>query len=122
MDDVINVSGHRLGTAEIEDALVRPHTHSHTHTHTHTHSHTHTQTAALSQTEYLLLWSCLVLQDEHPAVPETAVVGFPHDIKGEGELNSHHPLLLPTLMFIWKHVEPSSDRQSGGTFKIKAQR
>ncbi|KAM8738795.1 acetyl-coenzyme A synthetase 2-like, mitochondrial [Acanthopagrus schlegelii] len=42
MDDVINVSGHRLGTAEIEDAL-----------------------------------------DEHPAVPETAVVGFPHDIKGE---------------------------------------
>lgn len=42
MDDVINVSGHRLGTAEIEDAL-----------------------------------------DEHPAVPETAVIGFPHDIKGE---------------------------------------
>ena len=25
MDDVINISGHRLGTAEIEDALVRPH-------------------------------------------------------------------------------------------------
>lgn len=42
VDDVINVSGHRLGTAEIEDAL-----------------------------------------DEHPAVPETAVIGFPHDIKGE---------------------------------------
>ncbi|XP_075939571.1 acetyl-coenzyme A synthetase 2-like, mitochondrial [Anarhichas minor] len=42
MDDVINVSGHRLGTAEIEDAL-----------------------------------------DEHPAVPETAVIGFPHEIKGE---------------------------------------
>ncbi|XP_068597069.1 acetyl-coenzyme A synthetase 2-like, mitochondrial [Brachionichthys hirsutus] len=42
MDDVINVSGHRLGTAEIEDAL-----------------------------------------DEHPAVPETAVIGVPHDIKGE---------------------------------------
>ncbi|KAM3862881.1 acetyl-coenzyme A synthetase 2-like, mitochondrial [Diretmus argenteus] len=42
MDDVINVSGHRLGTAEIEDAL-----------------------------------------DEHPAVPETAVVGIPHHIKGE---------------------------------------
>ncbi|KAM8859172.1 acetyl-coenzyme A synthetase 2-like, mitochondrial isoform 1-T1 [Spinachia spinachia] len=42
MDDVINVSGHRLGTAEIEDAL-----------------------------------------DEHPAVPEAAVVGFPHEIKGE---------------------------------------
>ncbi|XP_022094939.1 acetyl-coenzyme A synthetase 2-like, mitochondrial isoform X2 [Acanthaster planci] len=43
MDDVINVSGHRIGTAEIEDAM-----------------------------------------DEHPAVAETAVVGFPHDIKGEG--------------------------------------
>ncbi|XP_017289928.2 acetyl-coenzyme A synthetase 2-like, mitochondrial [Kryptolebias marmoratus] len=42
MDDVINVSGHRLGTAEIEDTL-----------------------------------------DEHPAVPETAVVGIPHEIKGE---------------------------------------
>ncbi|KAJ8248480.1 hypothetical protein GJAV_G00242470 [Gymnothorax javanicus] len=42
MDDVINISGHRLGTAEIEDAL-----------------------------------------DEHPEVPETAVIGIPHDIKGE---------------------------------------
>ncbi|XP_076018805.1 LOW QUALITY PROTEIN: acetyl-coenzyme A synthetase 2-like, mitochondrial [Genypterus blacodes] len=42
MDDVINVSGHRLGTAEIEDAL-----------------------------------------DEHPSVPETAVIGVPHHIKGE---------------------------------------
>ncbi|XP_066552855.1 acetyl-coenzyme A synthetase 2-like, mitochondrial [Amia ocellicauda] len=42
MDDVINISGHRLGTAEIEDAL-----------------------------------------DEHPDVPETAVVGIPHDLKGE---------------------------------------
>lgn len=43
MDDVINVSGHRLGTAEIEDAM-----------------------------------------DEHKDVSETAVVGFPHEIKGEG--------------------------------------
>ncbi|XP_060687708.1 acetyl-coenzyme A synthetase 2-like, mitochondrial isoform X1 [Hemiscyllium ocellatum] len=42
MDDVINISGHRLGTAEIENALA-----------------------------------------EHPDVPETAVIGFPHDIKGE---------------------------------------
>ncbi|KAI4875905.1 hypothetical protein NFI96_021479 [Prochilodus magdalenae] len=42
MDDVINISGHRLGTAEIEDVL-----------------------------------------DEHPAVPEAAVVGITHDIKGE---------------------------------------
>uniref|UniRef100_A0A672NYS5 acetate--CoA ligase n=1 Tax=Sinocyclocheilus grahami TaxID=75366 RepID=A0A672NYS5_SINGR len=44
MDDVINISGHRLGTAEIEDAL-----------------------------------------DEHPDVPETAVIGIPHEIKGEGK-------------------------------------
>lgn len=43
MDDVINVSGHRLGTAEIESAI-----------------------------------------DEHEAVAEAAVVGFPHDIKGQG--------------------------------------
>jgi acetyl-CoA synthetase len=43
VDDVINVSGHRLGTAEVESALV---------------SHTH--------------------------VSEAAVVGYPHDIKGQG--------------------------------------
>ena len=43
VDDVINVSGHRLGTAEIEDAI-----------------------------------------DEHEQVIESAVVGFPHDIKGQG--------------------------------------
>ena len=43
VDDVINVSGHRLGTAEIEDAI-----------------------------------------DEHENVVETAVVGYPHDIKGQG--------------------------------------
>ena len=43
VDDVINVSGHRLGTAEIESALVGHHT-----------------------------------------VAEAAVVGFPHDIKGQG--------------------------------------
>ena len=43
VDDVINVSGHRLGTAEIESAI-----------------------------------------DEHPEVVETAVVGYPHDIKGQG--------------------------------------
>ncbi|XP_053365700.1 acetyl-coenzyme A synthetase 2-like, mitochondrial [Clarias gariepinus] len=42
MDDVINISGHRLGTAEIEDAL-----------------------------------------DEHPDVPEAAVIGISHDVKGE---------------------------------------
>ncbi|MFN8288384.1 MAG: acetate--CoA ligase [Chitinophagales bacterium] len=43
VDDVINVSGHRIGTGEIEDAI-----------------------------------------DEHQLVVETAVVGYPHDIKGQG--------------------------------------
>ncbi len=43
VDDVINVSGHRMGTAEVESALV-----------------------------------------SHPAVSEAAVVGYPHDIKGQG--------------------------------------
>jgi len=42
VDDVINVSGHRIGTAEVEDVL-----------------------------------------DEHALVVESAVVGFPHDVKGE---------------------------------------
>ncbi len=43
VDDVINVSGHRLGTAEVESALVA-----------------------------------------HPKVAEAAVVGYPHDLKGQG--------------------------------------
>ncbi|MDA3949529.1 MAG: acetate--CoA ligase [Spirochaeta sp.] len=43
VDDVINVSGHRMGTAEVESALVN-----------------------------------------HPACAEAAVVGFPHEIKGQG--------------------------------------
>lgn len=43
VDDVINVSGHRMGTAEVESAMVA-----------------------------------------HPAVAEAAVVGYPHDIKGQG--------------------------------------
>jgi acetyl-CoA synthetase len=43
VDDVINVSGHRLGTAEVENAI-----------------------------------------NEHPLVNESAVVGYPHDIKGQG--------------------------------------
>ena len=43
VDDVLNVSGHRLGTAEVESAMVR-----------------------------------------HPRVSEAAVVGYPHDIKGQG--------------------------------------
>ena len=43
VDDVINVSGHRMGTAEVESALV-----------------------------------------SHPGCAEAAVVGFPHEIKGQG--------------------------------------
>ena len=43
VDDVINVSGHRLGTAEIEDAI-----------------------------------------NQHPKVNESAVIGYPHEIKGQG--------------------------------------
>ncbi|MCB1838883.1 MAG: acetyl-coenzyme A synthetase, partial [Alphaproteobacteria bacterium] len=43
IDDVLNVSGHRLGTAEIESAI-----------------------------------------NEHNSVAESAVVGYPHDIKGQG--------------------------------------
>ncbi|MEL6571265.1 MAG: acetate--CoA ligase [Pseudomonadota bacterium] len=43
VDDVINVSGHRMGTAEVESALVA-----------------------------------------HPKVAESAVVGYPHDVKGQG--------------------------------------
>ncbi|XP_074921647.1 acetyl-coenzyme A synthetase 2-like, mitochondrial isoform X2 [Chelonoidis abingdonii] len=43
LDDVINVSGHRLGTAELEDIV-----------------------------------------NQHRAVAESAVIGFPHEIKGEG--------------------------------------
>ena len=55
VDDVINVSGHRLGTAEIESALVA-----------------------------------------HHAVAEAAVVGYPHDIKGQG---------------IWSYVTLKADAQ-----------
>ena len=43
VDDVLNVAGHRIGTMEVESALV-----------------------------------------DHPKVAEAAVVGFPHDIKGQG--------------------------------------
>lgn len=43
IDDVINVSGHRIGTAEVEDAI-----------------------------------------NQHPKVNESAVIGYPHEIKGQG--------------------------------------
>jgi acetyl-CoA synthetase len=59
IDDVINVSGHRLGTAEIESAL-----------------------------------------NSHPSVAESAVVGFPHDIKGQG---------IYAYVMLFKDVVPSKE-------------
>ncbi len=59
VDDVINVSGHRMGTAEVESALV-----------------------------------------SHPAVAEAAVVGFPHEIKGEG---------IYAYVILKKNVEATDD-------------
>ncbi|MBC7884719.1 MAG: acetate--CoA ligase [Saprospiraceae bacterium] len=55
VDDVINVSGHRIGTAEVEDAI-----------------------------------------DQHSGVVESAVVGYPHDIKGQGiyaYVKAHHEVI-----------------------------
>ncbi|MGR3539953.1 MAG: AMP-binding enzyme, partial [Hasllibacter sp.] len=59
VDDVINVSGHRMGTAEVESALV-----------------------------------------SHPAVSEAAVVGYPHDVKGQG---------IYAYVTLMKGAEPSED-------------
>ena len=59
MDDVLNVSGHRMGTAEVESALVL-----------------------------------------HDAVAEAAVVGFPHDIKGQG---------IYAYVTLVKGIEPSEE-------------
>ena len=59
VDDVINVSGHRMGTAEVESALVL-----------------------------------------HEAVAEAAVVGFPHDIKGQG---------IYAYVTLMSGVEPTED-------------
>ncbi len=59
LDDVINVSGHRLGTAEIESALV-----------------------------------------SHPAVAEAAVVGMPHEVKGQG---------IYAFVILKADVEPSEE-------------
>ena len=58
-DDVLNVSGHRMGTAEVESALVA-----------------------------------------HPSVAEAAVVGYPHDIKGQG---------IYAYVTLIKGVEPSDE-------------
>jgi acetyl-CoA synthetase len=59
MDDVLNVSGHRMGTAEVESALVL-----------------------------------------HDAVAEAAVVGYPHDIKGQG---------IYCYVTLVKGIEPSDE-------------
>jgi acetyl-CoA synthetase len=59
VDDVINVSGHRMGTAEVESALVA-----------------------------------------HPKVSEAAVVGYPHDIKGQG---------IYAYVTLMSGLEPSED-------------
>ncbi|MFB9981372.1 acetate--CoA ligase [Mesorhizobium kowhaii] len=59
VDDVINVSGHRMGTAEVESALV-----------------------------------------SHDKVSEAAVVGYPHDIKGQG---------IYSYVTLMKGVEPTED-------------
>ena len=59
VDDVLNVSGHRMGTAEVESALV-----------------------------------------SHDTVSEAAVVGYPHDIKGQG---------IYAYVSLMSGVEPSED-------------
>jgi acetyl-CoA synthetase len=71
VDDVINVSGHRIGTAEVEDAI-----------------------------------------DQHPQVVEAAVVGFPHDVKGQGiyafiiapELTDNDEARTAILDVVTKHI------------------
>lgn len=74
VDDVINVSGHRIGTAEVEDAI-----------------------------------------NKHPFVVESAVVGYPHDIKGQGiyafvicdrEIHSEKAFRDEVLATITKEIGP----------------
>jgi acetyl-CoA synthetase len=74
VDDVINVSGHRIGTAEVEDAI-----------------------------------------DQHSGVVESAVVGYPHDIKGQGiyaYVKAHHEIVdedhfrKEILAVVTKHIGP----------------
>jgi acetyl-CoA synthetase len=74
VDDVINVAGHRLGTAEVESALVA-----------------------------------------HPKVSEAAVVGYPHDIKGQGIyayvtlMTGEHPtedLRKELVLWVRKEIGP----------------
>ena len=70
VDDVINVSGHRLGTAEIESALVA-----------------------------------------HPSVAEAAVVGMPHDVKGQG-----------IYAFVTLHADAVEDETLRGTLRAWVRR
>jgi acetyl-CoA synthetase len=74
VDDVINVAGHRLGTAEVESALVA-----------------------------------------HPKVAEAAVVGYPHDVKGQGIYayvtlktgnEPSEPLRAELVAWVRKHIGP----------------
>lgn len=74
VDDVLNVSGHRLGTAEIENAL-----------------------------------------NAHPQIIESAVVGFPHSIKGQGiyayvvpagSIDDHHQLETDLLQTVSEMIGP----------------
>jgi len=74
VDDVINVAGHRIGTAEVESALVA-----------------------------------------HPKVAEAAVVGFPHDIKGQGiyayvtlkaGIEAEEPLRGELVQWVRKQIGP----------------
>ena len=69
VDDVLNVSGHRLGTAEIESAI-----------------------------------------DEHEGVAEAAVVGFPHDIKGQG---------IYAYVTLLAGYEPSDDTKKEIVAKVR---
>ena len=69
VDDVLNVSGHRLGTAEIESAI-----------------------------------------DEHEKVAEAAVVGYPHDVKGQG---------IFAYVTLCEGCEPSDDLKKEIVAKVR---
>jgi acetyl-CoA synthetase len=71
VDDVINVSGHRMGTAEIESALVL-----------------------------------------HEAVAEAAVVGFPHDLKGQG---------IYAYVTLMAGVEPSDELKKALVMHVRSE-
>jgi acetyl-CoA synthetase len=71
VDDVINVSGHRMGTAEVESALV-----------------------------------------SHPAVAEAAVVGMPHQLKGQG---------IYAYVTLNVGVEPSDDLKKDLVKHVRAE-